>query len=278
MFKKSIVILLSVLSVHISAQFRAVYLPDEKIQDIDIDGDTLDWLWVPREFGITMGALWDGINNSGIDRKDWSCKTIVAWNHLTNYLYVLAIVKDDIKSVDRKTNEEPWLDDGMEVVVNPNNLGGKYNHKLLPTYNYVMKFCYSFPAIDGVDEFLIYDGPSWYLEKDKYVKRAGKTFISKDNHHSTTVYELAISLWDYWDDTGADLSIRHKLKANEIIKLSIAFNDVDNIKDVRDAQWMLVTTDGDWWRNASRLSYFMLSPPVENGVSWGQINALMDDD
>lgn len=265
-------------SLHISAQFKAIYIPDEKIQNISIDGDTMDWQWVPNEYNITLTDLREELNNSVPDYKDWSCKTIVGWNHLTNYIYIIAIVKDDQKSVDRKiTNESAWLDDGLEIAINPNNLGGEYSHKLLSTYYYVMKLCYSFPTIDGSNEFLVYNGPLWYLQKDKYVKWAGKTFISDDNHSSITVYELALSLWDYWNDSGTNTSIRHELKANEIIKFSIVFNDVDNVKDERDAQWMLVTTESDWWRDASKLSSFELEPPDENGISWEIINNLMDD-
>ncbi len=274
MIRNLITIMITIIIInHVSAQFYAVHVPLEKLDNLKMDGDTTDWNWVPERYHISAINMIDVLDDHEKNNQDWSCKVIVGWNEIQNRIYILAIIRDNMKSVDRvPPSGVSYLDDCMEVAINPDNMGGSYQGSTELKYIFnTIKFHYSFPLIEKDLEFELYSGPSWYLNRE-YVDWGGKDYIM-GNNHIVTVYEIRANLWDYWSNEGIEYSKESELTFNKKIGLTIAFDDVDSIKDVRVAQW--ATPSGNtWYMNANELTDFILDGPFESN-SWQSIQYLL---
>jgi hypothetical protein len=272
-----IIILVTIVTQSLSGQFRAVYIPDDKLNQMKMDGDTSDWSWVPKDYIISSNYMVDASGISKPNLESFKSKVIVGWSDLTNWIYILAIIEDDFTSIDRAPPDgEFWLDDCMEVAINPDNHGGRYNNRNMYRFFNVVKFHYSFPMIDSSYEFELNKGPLWYLDKGKYIDWGGQEIKSHSRDESVIrIYEIGTGLWDQWSDQGPLFSKESQLTFNKIIRLAIAFDDVDEIKDQREAQW--VTFSGKRWHyNADQMSQFILDAPLENEVSWQNIQYILN--
>ena len=255
-------------------QYKMVYIPDSIIGNMKMDGDTTDWEWAPSSYIIKTNSLDNMLNDNEYDPENWACRLVFGWNQISNRIYILAIVKDDVKSVDRIPPQgKAVLDDCMEVIINPDNFGGENRYQTTESYHHSVKFFYSFPLPESKYEFEIRKGPSWYPEGKRYISWGGKEY-NDPNHKTVTVYEVSLILWDFWSDKGAEYSQESQLFINKQIGLTVAFDDVDKEKDVRSAQW--VTSSGSGWNgNANDLSVFILDAPLKKGISWQNISHLL---
>ena len=256
---------------NIFCQYHAIYIPDEKLSEIRMDGDTTDWSWVPEQYVITTAYMSDLLSNKNIDEKSWNCKIIVGWNDVKNWIYIMAVVHDDIINTDGIPEGLFFLDDCMEIAVNPDNLGGKYDNK-------EDKRCFNtikiYSVSDSAFAFKVDKGPSWICQKKSGSMDWGYQ-IHENNKEKTTVvvYEIGMHLWDRWNDEGVKLSKSHRLISNQTIRLTIGINDVDHKTNQREALWG--TSIGSWPSNADDISLFVLDPPPATCTSWETIHRLL---
>ena len=251
-----------------NGQYHAVYINDEKLSKIKLDGDTSDWNWVPHKYFITTASMNEYIASKRVDGKNWDCKIIIGWNDIKNWIYIVAVVRDNIRNTDCIPGSF-WLDDHLEIVVNPDNLGGSFDQM-----NDRRRFnSIKFHSIDKKSIFEIEKGPLW-ITKMNYMDWGIKTFYDNKLKTNITVYEVGLHLWDKWNDVGPKQSCTHKLMPNQTIRLSISSSDVDNITDQDEAIWAMSTGRNYPW-NADFLCKFSLDYPVKNDVSWeGILNVL----
>lgn len=244
--------------------YHAIGIPHDKIAAIEIDGNIGEWSWVPENYMIATANLVDVISNSPVDTLDFSCKTFVAWSNITNRVYIVAVVYDDYRSVDQSSPSwEYWKDDSMEFAVNPSSTDQGHEGRL-GWYTHTIKAHITFPLEEPDREFNVDSGPSWIREHVRYGMKGTKC---NDNRYKT-IYEISMPLWDEWNKVGVALSKHHRLTANETIRMTIAFDDVDMIKDRREAQWATLSSP-EWYTNADYFSLFILDPPVTKNVLEG---------
>jgi hypothetical protein len=249
-------------------QFYAVHIPNNKISRIKIDGDTIDWNWVPANYYITTKDMKDVLNSNKSNSTDWECKIIVGWNELANCLFIMAKIVDDKKI----TNGSPYFaNDCMHLAINAVNVIGDYrdiNGKL----NNKTILGHFTPPTKTLD-FVIDNGPLWMQKKSNYINWAYKTKNIADSSKYITIYEVSISLWDEWSKLKPDFSTRSNLYPDKKIRLEVAFDDVD-IPNVRKTEW--ATSEGKyWWANTNDMSLFILDPPVIKENSWDGIHRVL---
>jgi hypothetical protein len=255
-------------------QYHAVYIPDEKLSKITMDGDTSDWNWVPAKYFINTANMNDVILNKSINEKNWGCKIIIGWNDVKNWVYIVAIVHDDVRNVDPAPKKNFWFDDCFEIAVNPDLMGGNYADSTKARFLNVIKLHFSAPKTDSKNEFQMDKGPAWFLKKAIYLDWGWKIYKSNSDLPGYIVYEVGMSLWDIWSYKGAEFSKRHVLTPSESIRLVTAFDDVDKTKDHLEAQWTNFA-EKHWSSLAQEIPLLILDPPIVNTVTWDGINQLL---
>ena len=262
MLRFSVIVIMVLMHSVVLAQYRAVYIPEDKLDKIQIDGDTTDWDWVSSDYFVNTKYMYDSQGYNQIDADDWKCKIIVGWNDISNRIYFLAIVKDDISNTDRKPEDYRfWLDDGVEIVFKQNEFGKKYS------------IHYWFTPGNSLTEFGIYRGPSWLLDTKEYLKWGGKEYRAKDGS-VITVYEMSTVLWDYLSKEDLHSSTEKQLSKSGKAMILFGFNDVDKIGDRREAKWVPYS-QSKMTNGGLPLSEFIFEYPLEEKTTWPLIDNLL---
>jgi len=222
-----------------------------------IDGDTSDWDWVPRKYIITEQMM---NKNISANNSFWKCQIKVGWSDLNNKLYIIAKVTDDTLITN---NSKYFTNDCMQFAINADNAGGFYvNGNSRTKYSVLYALV---PTTEKTSKLLINAGPSWMQEK-KYTNWSVKYYKDEKGEYEM-VYELCLSLWDKWEDAGAEYSSSTELHPFKIIRLALAFNDADS-SDGTFTEWAN-SAGRKWWRNADEIPEFILDMPLKkNDVSW----------
>ena len=253
-------------------QVHAVHIPEEKIEEIKFDGELTDWSWIPEDYFISGDNMKDNLNNSKSIHSDWECKIIVAWNDITNWIYIVAIVNDNDFYVRPQSDPKTYyLNDNLEIAIGPDvHSGDYYSRRFEKCYN-IIKY-YVTPVTKEYNNTVnINAGPQWLINDTSFVKWGYKVNTDK-NGKSRIIYELGMAVWEKWSDDGIEASKRLFLQSYQTIRLTLAFNDVDKYRNRRIAQWVTSTgSSKNWGRNISDISVFVLDPPAENQSSWERV-------
>jgi hypothetical protein len=223
--------------------FFAVQFPDANIPAVD--GDLSDWAMVPDvPYVIGSELMGDFVYGTGergeMDVSDMSIRAIWGWNDNNERLYLMAEVFDDVHVADRDTPNAWWADDAWEIYIEPNHLGPEEEG-----YGYVgglQSFNMSVPiASDNLGQMLpphewkddIDDGINWGF---------GWSFEGEIYGESTYFYELWIQSYDFTPEDGnLDGTIFSEFDVEDIIHMSMAFDDDDDGGTERTGYW--ATTD-----------------------------------
>jgi len=250
-------------------QFHAVYIPQDKLSFMKMDGDTSDWNWVPENYFITEESMKKVLDrSSGAPEENWKCEIKVAWNEIENKIFILAKVFDDVL-INQTTDF--GKNDCMQFVVDAMNNGGWYDFSYQGGWSYSRDQYHCLKGHIFVNKDLtIRVGPKW-LEKNstKYIKWGVNSAMGKDGY--VAVYEICMSLWDKWS-VDPEHSKQSDLHPNKKIRLLLGFQDVDTYNRLIDR----VTFSGvDWFKDADEISQFVLDAPVEKEVTWNNIRYLL---
>ena len=266
MVRSTLLIFICLINSIVYGQFRAVYIPEDKLPDMKTDGDTSDWGWVPKRYIITEKSMY---NVDHLSNKGWSCQIKTGWSDLNNKLYVIAKITDDRLIIDNPTF---FYNDIMQFAVNTANTGGRYGGKDIRT-KYVIKSRFLFNS-DKKRALVVATGPKWITgHGKKYIDWSIQNSRNKKGEF-ITIYEMCLSLWDKWDEAGPEFSTPCELHSQKRIRLCLAFDDSDLHNNTRNAEW--VTPGGIYWyNNVDHLSEFILDAPVQRGVSWQHIDGVL---
>jgi hypothetical protein len=249
------------------SQFRAVYIPADKLPEMKIDGDTSDWDWVPKRYVITEKSMYNVMNTND---HSWDCRIKAGWSDPDQKLYLMAKITDDSLVT---CNSRYYLNDCMQFAINTDRGGGSYAKQNLRT-NYIIKGSVVLNP-DKASELMIVTGPKWITEHEKkHVNWSVRNDKNKKGEW-VIVYEMCLSLWDKWTEDGPEFSLNSELYPFKRIRLALVFDDSDVPNDIRNAEW--TTLAGKYWYNdADDISEFILDPPLENDISWTNIYYLLN--
>jgi len=264
----------------INSQRHVVYIPNDKLTKIKIDGKTHDWDWVPQNYFITGKEMNNNylISKATYNKKNWDCKIFIAWSDVTNRIYIVATIYDDIKTSNSKSiiPNPNQFDDNLHVIVNPDNYSGDCWNKL--TYNDIhrlLKISMNTPFSKGNDQFVIDYGPSWLTNHKELIHCERTNKYNSTTGPCETIYEIEIALWDEWSDLGIEYSSRHVLSSDNSIRLAIVIDDVDKTKNQIDDEWM-TCIQPLWSKIIVQMPDYILDPGCEPKNSWPGIkNFLM---
>lgn len=252
-----LIIIIISLSLNTFAQFHAVYIPEEKLSKMKMDGNMNDWNWMqPADF-ITTKSFNEFSFNANVDPKNWDCKLAFGWSDVTNRLYIVALVYDNVRIANVITTKDAhWLNDNFEIMVFPT--GNTIERSFVQYYFLV-------PFIDKNEEMNVGIGGKWLKSQLEW----GWKILGDRSRPGYTIYEISMPIWDDWNARGIKFSKKHTLSANETIYLSIAANDLDNDK-TKVMHWD--TSPGrNCFSDPKDLSELTLDPPVSVNRSWNNI-------
>ncbi|MBI4531911.1 MAG: hypothetical protein HY709_10390 [Candidatus Latescibacteria bacterium] len=289
-----------VASAHVGPTFLAQQV-DPKTITIDGTGDDPGW-----------SALWDDVNTITRDKlgggvilpakDDWDTILKVGWSAPPdNMLYIYNKVTDNMLNDDASTNGGSWQDDALEIYVDANHDGGRYDGddvnvkatadgRIAQQYAIRMKAGLP-PGPASGDEgatntpYFIFapmavawqSGPPWF--EAAIEPPVGRTNI-------TYAYEAKLAMWDLAGET-PEASQRHMNAAGQTIGLAFQWDDIDATVGF-DSDFIRFGVDSDFirtqgssnnpWRDASQFGDFVLveGPTHVTAVeatSWGAIKA-----
>ena len=264
---------------NLNSQHHVVYVPSDRLSKIKIDGKINDWDWVPKKYiisGIEMNNNYL-ISNATYNKKNWDCKIIVAWSDITNRIYIVVKVYDDIKRSNPPSmfGCPKLVDDNLQLIVNPdNNSGNCWNKIAFPDLNRLVKVTMHTPFSIGEAQLVFDYGPSWFVNRKDLI---GCGWGNKGNCSLgpyETTYEIEMALWDEWSEMGIEYSRRHILSSDQGIRLAIIIDDVDKSNSKIDDEWM--TSFQPVWPNIIvQMPEFILDSSCEKDNLWSGIKSIL---
>jgi hypothetical protein len=268
-----------VFAARVISQSHVVYIPSDKLARIKIDGNTDDWNWVPQKYFINGAKMYNNylISNTIYNKKDWDCKILIAWNDITNKIYIVATIFDNVR---RSIPESVFgvtrlCDDNLQVIINPDNSSGDcWNKIAYPDLHRLVRLSIHTPCSEGNAKFILDYGPSWYIGHKELINCGWSTRKNSSNGLFETSYELEMALWDEWSDMGIEFSSRHVLSADQRIKLAIILDDVDKTMNMIDNEWV-TCFQPYWWSKIPQLTEFIMDHSSERDFHWSGIMSVL---
>lgn len=248
-----------------------------------IDGDDSDWAMVPDSYAIGMSQLvnTEAPGGYGTDRdpKDLDVKVKVGWVKGLNRLYVLYEAYDNYWDFSRLDLHN----DIFEFVVDGDVSGGplvNVYHRDVWSVQQQGAMSIMDPRISESYQFFHFDGDQaqnyhiftppgdkdWamvygcaqYVKELPYANRAYK-YHFRPGQSGKLVLEFYITPFDHADCEGPQRAVESHLRENEIIGISWAVIDYDNVNSERRHFWNLSHVQ-TFYGNASQLVAFRLMP------------------
>ncbi len=190
--------------------YHAAYIPVEQLQNISIDGKLHEWSWVSDEYKIKDTYL---LSSEFVDSSNFSVEFFVAWTPVTDKIYVIAKVKDDIINMNGVSEEEE-----LYLIIDSNRESGSLwsgqmcKHLLLNALKL------------RIGSYLwIKYGPQWINNQD-YLK------IHVLPEKDAIYYEIEFNLWNDLSLYSSLLSKPLALSPGMQTGLSLLFVDIDDDK------------------------------------------------
>lgn len=240
------------------AQFHAVCVPAEKMNTIKIDGHINEWNWVPENYWLQTDVFFERINNLQPDTTNFALGIIVAWNELTNRIYIAAKVKD--KSI---------VDgERLNVAVNPGNSEGHYWVNGATAHHNVMNYYIQLKDGDFISDLFL--GPEW-AKSSEFLEWAVKV----NENDSVIFYEMSFPLWEVWSHKGPEYSKEFSLHSNQSIGILLALtNKNSDSKSIH--KWISVYEQNCWYDARSIANQFILDPYVSKDPGWDAIKYVLE--
>ena len=267
--KITTIFILLLLAFKTHGQFYAIHIPNNKIDKIKIDGDTIDWNWMPEKYIITEKYMKDSFNKNLIDNNSWQCRIKIGWSDITNKIYINAKIIDDIVVL---TKPDHYMNDCFQLAINANNKGGVFTGE--NSKNHVV-VCWYKPDTIIDTRFNLGIGPKWMFNTPtdyfKWKVVSYKT-VQKKN---VIIYELSMNLFDKWEKESPGKSNLCLLVPNKKIKMTLIFEDADKLDNSR-LEWT-TKASWEWYMDANYFSEFVLAPPLPTkDISWHNIDYVLN--
>lgn len=239
-------------------KYHATYIPSSYLKKIVIDGHIDDWAWVPAWYKLKNK---DFMNCEHTNANDFDIECFVAWSDITNKIYIVAKVIDNVIISSQLSYEDAIrmnFYDGFTIIVNPNIESGQFwsgnGYKLL--FHNIITLPIT-PFYDSHNSSLYY-GTDW-LKNKAYLNYSTSNLKNK-NGTWTTYYEIELNLWEKLSFFSSKLSKPKILKSELPIGLTIAYNDVDKENFYNTIK--IRTFSGiEFESHAEETSCFILDPP-----------------
>lgn len=230
-------------------KYHAIYVPDEKLINIEFDGILDDWDWVPNRYIIKANQLMFQYSKS-FNNEDLDGYFIVGWNKNTNWIYIVAEIYDDNLEI-----MEDRYKDSFEFQANTSNSSDNFYTNLLSIEFY--------KKLNGenIANNVRNSDSNWMLEANEFGKWAIDVEIDTINNRNIIKYEIGIELWDEWSDLGEEYSKKHYLDDNQIIGLVLSVFDYD-VGEERSLLYTISGSAASYWGYPFYMSDFVLDPSL----------------
>ncbi len=259
-------------------EYKVFQFSEEKLPKID--GDPSDWSDVPADYKIDGSHLRDTVMGKGadMDPDDLAVEVIVGWSPVSNRLYFLYKVYDDMFNFNLPRG------DIFEVVVDADHSGGRYHTfddvdgetEALLKSTTAQNYHIFTPPASGKKWAWVWGSQQWLIEKPWAEAEYAYDFAYKES--GTLYLEFYITPFNYASFRGAEYSAVHKLEENKIIGLSWSVLDYDESDTTYEGFWNLSHhTRMD--RTASLLPNFRLMPLAKPkvGAEWPEFRGPKHD-
>jgi len=245
-------------------EFKIFQFPPDRIPRVDGKAD--DWEIVPLEYAIGMDQLEDTVHQQSRDPKDLDVRVRVGWIRGMHQLWFLYEAHDDYWDFSR-----PDLhNDIFEVVVDGDLSGGPLIKHLHPHFKGRPEEAHSsfhgvhaqnyhiFTPARGKDWTMVWGCQPWI--KDLPYANAASSYDFEPGQGGRLILEFWITPFDYAPAEGPERAAVSRLKENQLIGLSWAILDYDNVDgSAYDAFWNL-SHKTSMYGDASDLCAFRLMP------------------
>lgn len=262
--------------------FKVFQFPVDKIPCID--GNTNDWSIVPESYVIGTDQLVDDNGKHSVaDVSTPKIRVKVGWVNGLNRLYFLYEADDDYWDF-----SQPGLhNDTFELVVDGDLSGGPLIERFHPATPLLGKWTAYF-QVQGVHaqnyhiftphqdkDWCMAWGPQQWLKRLPYANAVQK-YSFKAGESGRYVLEFWITPFDFASPDGPAKSVESKLAENNLIGLSFALIDYDNVDSggTNNGFWNL-SRHHTMYGKADELCAFKLMPlepqfmkPIEAKWSW----------
>lgn len=243
--------------------FKIFQFPPNMIPTID--GQTMDWEMVPKDYVVGTDQLWDDSKrHPSVDTANLKVSVKVGWVKGLDRLYFLYEAYDDYWDF-----SDPGLhNDTYELVVDGDQSGGPFIDKFHPNKKLdPMDAYFSFhgvhaqnyhiftPAV-GKDWTLAWGSQPWI--KDLPYANAAYDYNFKHGESGHLTLEFWITPFDYAGTEGPQRAVKSVLKENKDIGLCWAIIDYDKTKE-QGGFWNL-SKEHTMYGNANYLLPFKLMP------------------
>jgi len=240
-------------------EYKVFQFPEGKLPVID--GNPDDWAMVAAEYTLDGSYLEDTVMGKGpnMDPEDLKVQVTVGWSPVTNRLYFLYKMWDDMH------NFNPERGDIFEVVLDADHNGGRYHtyDDVTPPIEAKLKSttCQNYhiftPPAPGKAWAWVWGSQQWLIEQP-WAEYAYQYDFAM-NQPGWLCLEFYITPLNYASYLGVEYSAFHKLIEGEIIGLSWSVLDYDEHDDRYEGFWNLShATRMD--RTADLLPNFRLMP------------------
>ena len=252
------------------------------------DGLAGDWhSWFDTDFRVGIDQMC-GTNPQEIPpRDDIDIAISAGWTpEPDNRLYVLVTVVDDTLNNDETNPDSGFLDDDMELILDPDHAGGWFEEPNAIRSGH-QQWTFHLPNAGGYPApgaFLRWQQPpemQWAVDEGR-VEAAVGTIPEGSGHGATDVtvnYEVRMEAYDPYMPGGLDASIRHTFAAGQTIGMSITINEADDLAGSRSHQISTHVIEGGAHNSDNTSEFTMLGTgdfrtAVESST-WGAVKALM---
>ena len=266
--------------------YFALQVPDPG--SMNPDGNDNDWNgWFDPGFRIGMDQLC-GTNPQELPaRDDIDIAIRAGWTpEPDNRLYVFVVVVDDTLNNDETNADSGFLDDDMELILDPDHAGG-WNEDPNAIRSGHQQWTFHLPNAGGYPApgaFLRWQQPpemQWGVEEGRV--EFGITTVPEGSGHGATDvtlnYEIRMEAYDPYLPGGLEASLRHTFLAGQTIGMSMTFNEADDLAAGRTHQISTHVLEGGA-HNSDLTSEFTLlaigdSATAVEASTWGAVKALM---
>ncbi len=182
---------------------------------------------------------------------------------INNKIYIVCKITDDTVNIDQRA-----FDDGIEINLNPNCVSGEYWNTIYK-WMFFNIFHVSIPATNNRNDVYLNYGPQWFLRNTDYFQFANKIEKLPDGKNVVT-YEISLQPFIDLSLYSRTLSSAYHLKSNQVLGLTIVFNDVDFNNNERDAQLRTVS-GSSLWQRAEEVSFYILDPPRKINSTYDEL-------
>lgn len=253
-----------------------------------MDGNIEEWKIVPEVYTIRQEDTEElQYNIPTIDKADYDLIGWVAFAPSTNHLIIASSVFDDYHERDNTDKDECYCyEDDIEFSFDADHAGDPYvaaygqgegvdEETQKRALNAGMQWwAISVPPVGG--EITVSRNFGHWQEDPPY-HYSGYAFEGEEQGEGTYFYEMSLTGWDDLDWHGADKSIVHTLKENEVIGLTLSWTDYDGPLSTHFRADGQTAYDAYW--TAKPRSWLLA--PVEAGLfptaveneTWGRLKA-----